>query len=881
MLYTGDFLTTISGRRVTVEIVTGGTPAPVREIGAGGLLFAPSPVSLTDNGNDTFDALICRSAVIRLLTTGWHDDMFARDITDSRVTVRAGDRVLFVGYIEPQTYSQPYSDTYNLVEINCVDLLTAMSHTRYRDAGSPWGSWSAISSAAEVISLREILGYIMPEGVTVLWDRSRLMADGRDPWLWAGVSESAFLGANEDSVWTDAEVLAAILKYLDLHAVQEGDTVYLYNWETIRQGAAAWYVPGESEPAMLTQPRLIGLSAHTVAGDDAQLSVGEVYSQLALTAELQVVDEVVDSPLDSSDITSPFVVRQLYLRDLQYSPKDEVEYGSESHARAETAFRGILTGTQEDIESGTYTLPDITRTDWYIQVMTHPQWTFNASGVSDIVGYARQTANTRGQQATGNLLRSGIGAALIQWTADEYHYSTDGLGSSSRQTETSLVVSVYGNGKTGDMALPTETQLLAAIPVAEYNGAEAVTLSPADEATTNYIVVSGRITMVPVMEARVSALRFLAGFDTDPAANVYLNKFDDAQGFYLRQWWMSEAANIQTAYPETDSFEGLLPVLPYMPKKYEYNYSAVGSSDDKISNFAVLACMLIVGDRCVVGTQHGDGSVSYEWRQYKSREACANDDEYYAQSFTLDINPGTGDYILGQEYELTDNVRYSMGIDAKGIAVKIAKSDGVSGKVCFKVLGPVNQTWDVITRRHRTWFRREKWSADTIELLPQISSIYVTDFAVRLYSNNGGTSTLEGKDLVYVSEVQGDFVNRKDDISFGLTSGLTAAERNALGVTERTSLSTVTDLADNTPVTAMTDGRRTAKPEALYLDAYYNDVSAPRKELSITVAPAYASRFARYTHPALPGVEFYTRSLSQEVREEECPMILRQRGGEA
>ena len=156
MLYTGDFLTTISGRRVTVEIVTGGTPAPVREIGAGGLLFAPSPVSLTDNGNDTFDALICRSAVIRLLTTGWHDDMFARDITDSRVTVRAGDRVLFVGYIEPQAYSQPYSDTYNMVEVNCVDLLTTMSHTRYRDAGTPWGSWSAISSAAEVISLREI-----------------------------------------------------------------------------------------------------------------------------------------------------------------------------------------------------------------------------------------------------------------------------------------------------------------------------------------------------------------------------------------------------------------------------------------------------------------------------------------------------------------------------------------------------------------------------------------------------------------------------------------------------------------------------------------------------------------------------------------------------
>ena len=127
-----------------------------------------------------------------------------------------------------------------------------------------------------------------------------------------------------------------------------------------------------------------------------------------------------------------------------------------------------------------------------------------------------------------------------------------------------------------------------------------------------------------------------------------------------------------------------------------------------MSKVAVLACMLIVGDKCVVekGTQ---GQVTdFEWRKYKTLEQCADEDEYYQQCFTIGFDPKIGDKIVGSKFDLQNNVSYRLGIDAEGIAIPVRKADGVSGQVRFMILGPVNTLWDVVTRRHRTWFRHTK-----------------------------------------------------------------------------------------------------------------------------------------------------------------------------
>lgn len=46
-----------------------------------------------------------------------------------------------------------------------------------------------------------------------------------------------------------------------------------------------------------------------------------------------------------------------------------------------------------------------------------------------------------------------------------------------------------------------------------------------------------------------------------------------------------------------------------------------------------------------------------------------------------------------------------MNLDAKGTAIPIKKSDALSGAVVFRILGPVNLTWNDITRRHPSFWR--------------------------------------------------------------------------------------------------------------------------------------------------------------------------------
>lgn len=64
-----------------------------------------------------------------------------------------------------------------------------------------------------------------------------------------------------------------------------------------------------------------------------------------------------------------------------------------------------------------------------------------------------------------------------------------------------LVISVNGNGKDGESEFyPNDSDLLEAIPCAEYVGNEVGgVFSPSDGNTTNYIVISGKMVMNPLM----------------------------------------------------------------------------------------------------------------------------------------------------------------------------------------------------------------------------------------------------------------------------------------------------------------------------------------------------------------------------------------------
>ncbi len=206
------------------------------------------------------------------------------------------------------------------------------------------------------------------------------------------------------------------------------------------------------------------------------------------------------------------------------------------------------------------------------------------------------------------------------------------------------------------------------------------------------------------------------------------------------------------------------------------------------------------------------------------------------------------------------------------MAIPLPSDVKLSGKVQMMILGPVNTVWGDVSRRHRTWFRREKWTTSEVPLLAHVSNIVIRDLSISLMSDNGGAEPLTENDLIYVSDTAETFVNVKDGIDFKINSGLTAEECAQLGVADSISLSNVLDMATLAPMLKIyrksgANNVELGKAEQMYCDSYYSEYREPRVQLTqkIEESGRGVDRLTRFTHPALPGRTFYIVGMSRNL----------------
>lgn len=868
--------------RIEVHILTGGDRTKETVIGEknGELSFTDDPVELTSQVNDTFDHLLCQQATVRLLARNFVPDFFCASCRDAVVNIYREGKCLFAGFIEPQSYSQGYNEEFDEIELSCIDALTALQYAKYRDVGSLGVLYNVVKAEAEqrtfLAMLKEILGGVTTEldivggnAMRYLYDGSKAVDDlaGNRYAIFGQltVSELLFLGDEEDDVWQQDEVLEEILKYLNLHIVQDGFTFYLFSWESVKGDERIYWRDLLTGASVTTARQTTDIVTGLVTDTDTTISVGEVYNKIMLTAKVESMESVIESPLDNDLLKSPFSNKQKYM----------TEYSSDGEgSKAINAFDAMTHGQETSYSGGCVT-------DWYVQMMNNSQWLFPKSGSGNLM--EEYCSEGRNQHILPNWLAKNQGAAIM--ALGKVEKKTDGKDNSptSKVEMTNyLVVSVNGNCDDKEATTyPNTNSLKAGIPRAVYNGSmTGGVFSPTDEGTTNYIVLSGKLVLNPVMaltdtyaQIHYSSMIYAWWHKTVPSRN-------NGDGrYYTQQWWATETPNVGTTW-DIITDHGFVPFTDTGPQLYEFKYSAIGDGSDHISKVGVLACMLIIGDKCVVekGTE---GQVSdFEWRKYKTLEECADEDEYYQQCFTIGFDPKIGDKIVGTKFDLQNNVSYELGIDAEGIAIPIKKSDKVSGRVRFMILGPVNAVWDVVTRRHKTWFRHTKWNSTTIPLLAHVSSIMVEQFEVKIYSDNGLVNNTGDNDLVYMSDTKESFVNVKDDIEMKINSALTAAECQALDVTDSVKMSTPVNTLTGEGLLTIYDHNReeSAKPEQLYVDSYYKEWHAPRVVMTQKLTDTdggIVSLFAHYRHPMM-GKTFFVQGISRNLEEGYAEMTLKE-----
>ena len=891
--------------RIEVHIVTHGDKTDNQEISkdTGDIQWTDDPVEIESQVSDTFDVLLPQQATIRLQVRNFVADLFCADLRDAVVNIYHEGECLFAGFLEPQTYSQGYSEEFDEIELSCIDVLTALKSFKYGDVGSAGRLYHEVKANARQRSFQEMITEMLTSltshidilgghSMSLCFDGSKAIDNQTGSryriFSQLSINELLFLSDEEDNVWTQEEVLSELSKYLNLHVLQLGFTFYIFSWESVKRAASITWQNLLTGQTSETPYRKMDIRTGDVIGDDTTMSIGEVYNQLLLTCKVEKMEQLIESPLEDSALRSDFPAKQKYMNEF-------ISWGTGKRAAA--GFRDLVFNSTTAYDAASII-------DWYVWVKRHPNWTFPMHDNSLHAGmslpdYFGQAG--RNQQAYLQWLGGHLGAALVAYgkVATEMARG-DNSPLAKIDMDNYLVLSVNGNGKDDAQATyPQDADLRAAIPYAVYEGKKAGgVFSPADEQTTNYIVLSGKMILNPIM-AQTAAFRDLRTkewtaknlFSGKPIeegkACVYGNVVKDKNGsekYYTCKYWKQTDSNPkQNEEPQwdEDGDGGWYPFTGTAPENYEYNYSAVGDGSDRISKIGVVACMLIVGDKCVVEKGSGSQIEDFEWRKYKERSACSSDDEYYQQSFTIGFDPKIGDKLIGREYSLQNNISWRRGIDTEGMAIPIRKRDHVSGSVRFVILGPVNVLWGDITRRHPTFFRHTKWTEHAVPLLAHVSSIQIKQFEVKLHSDNGLIEHLgDEHDIIYMSDAKTSFCNKKDDLEFKITSALTYDESVQLGIVNTPSLSTPVNMASGDGVLQVcnTLTGQQAKAEQLYVDAYYREYHAPRVVLKQTFADRAHGIVDLFTHyrQAFMGKTFFVQAINRNLTEGSAELTLKE-----
>lgn len=894
----GSFLSQQSDT-ITVHIVTGNDRTQTIEIGTekADVYFSEDPAEIENEVNDTFDVLLRNSAKIRLLCGDLITNLFSTSCRDAVVNIYKNDTCIFAGFIEPQTLSQPYNNRWDELELNCIDALSALQYSKYKNVGALGVIYAFVKAEAAQRSFYDIATEILQgvtKGLDILgnqnikfwYDGSKAVdaqtANRYQVFRQLSISDLLFMGDDESDVWQQDEVLEELLKYLNLHIVQDGFNFYIFSWESVKAipDKIIWHdIVANSTKTTAQQAVTIALA--NVADCDTTISIGDVYNQLLLTAKVEDIESVIESPLDDDLLVSPYINKQKYL----------TEYSSDGEGK--TAYNAFYAMTHN--QKTTYGAGAIT--DWYVQVMRNKQWTFPMKGNTDIDIVDYFGSEGTNQHALPDWLGQAPGAAIMALGSVKINTANDDNSPTSKVNMTNyLVVSVNGNGvdNNEDKTYPSVADIQKNIPYAVYNGNKAGgVFSPPDEETTNYIVLSGKVILNPIMRqtntyTNLHNKEWKSGLPMGLKENeIYVwhqtvpSRNNGDGRYYTRQYLQAETPDKEVSWHEgADS--GFYPYTGEGSEEYEFKYSAVGDSTDTISKVAVLACMLVIGDKCVVETGTDGQTTDFVWQKYKERSECQSDDEYYQQCFTIGFDPKIGDKLVGTEFSIQNNIDYKMGIDAEGIAIPITKGDKISGQVRFMILGPVNAIWDVITRRHPTFFRHTKWSSSSVPLLAHVSSILIKSFEVKVYSDNGLISNgNDDNDIIYMSDTKETFVNKKDDLEFKINSALTATECAQLGVSNTVKLSTPLNISTGDGVLEVYDrnGNVKAKPEQIYVDSYYTEYHRPRivMEQKLRDIDNVVSLFNHYRHEALDK-EFFVQGIGRNLIEGRADLTLKEIG---
>ena len=860
----GDFRD-VNNVLYSVHILSNNDKTKELIIGEKGLLFSGSPISIETDIDDTFQTIIRRSATINLVTSDYiGDKLFANNSRNIKVNIYKEDLCIYAGFVEPNTFSQPFANGLEEFTINTTDALTTLQYYNYGDVTLK--TYLKAKKDAKVKTFKDMLDQMLGDildidivngtsGV-IYYDLSKGITKGKESTIFndCSMSELYLLGDEADDVWTNEDVLEQMLQYLNLHIIQDGLDYYIFDWNSIKNRRTNWQNM-TLRAVTLQNPSVIEMTSEMHSSNDTNLSVADVYNQVSVKCKLEDQEDVIKSPMDSDSLSSLYNGKQKYM----------TEYISEGEGRrANNAFFDM-------IHDRTTTYDGCRTVDWYLQAMYNRNWNFITPNgdITDLCEFGNNMyinqwklpKYLKDNQLIPSLFRMG--------SIEKKPNITDNSPTSKIDMSNYLFISINGNGDdTETNHSPSDQTLQNRSGMIEYIGnSSGGVFSPTDDVTTNYLVFSGKLCLMPIQK-ETDKFSTLLNYDRGSYWHKTVPSDNNGDGRYYTRKWYNQTRPSDEA---TSYIKGALSLHPWTKDKanheLQYNYTSNGDSTDKFSKLPVLECELIIGNKRLIETNIDIyGNSTFKWVEI-GKEPIIDGDKI--TTFSLGINPKIGDKIIGDEFSIQNNISYTMNLETEGTAIPITKDDALSGAVVFRILGPINLTWNDITKRHKTWFRHTKWYNNTKFVLSHLENIIIKDFECKVYSDQAGNDSDEDNDLIYMSNETDKFVNKKDDTEFKFITQLSSAECIQKGIKNSINLNAVINTNTRTPLESIYNAttNETAKPEEHYINQYYLAYSKPKLIMETDLHDTDDISIQNIFHSKVLKRNFFVQSINRDLKE--------------
>lgn len=858
----GDFRD-VNNVLYSVHILSDNDKTKELTIGEKGLFFSGSPISIETDIDDTFQTIIRRSATINLVTSDYiGDKLFANNSRNIKVNIYKEDLCIYAGFVEPNTFSQPFANGLEEFTINTTDALTTLQYYYYCNLKD----YQQAKKDASVKTFKEMLDKMLDDilnidivegtGGCVYYDLSKGIAKGKESTIFSdcSMSELYLLGDEADDVWTNEEVLEQMLQYLNLHIIQDGLDYYIFDWNSIKNRRADWYNM-TLQSNIKVNPLVIEMTGEMHSSNNTNLSISDVFNQVSLKCQLEAYEDVIKSPMDSDSLASLYNGKQLFM----------TEYISEgNNINANAAFFNLLHNRDTSYS-------ECRTVDWYLQAMYNKNWNF-VTPKGDITDLCEFSNNVYiNQWKIPKYLKDNqiIPCLFKMGSVEKKPITKDNSPTSKIDMSSYLFISINGNGDDSEANhSPSDLTLQNRSGMIEYIGNNSGgVFSPTDDATTNYLVFSGKLCLMPIQK---ETDKYSTLINNDIGSYLYKTVPSDNNKkgrYYTRKWYTSK-----------DTYLNAISLHPWTKDKanhdLQYNYTSKGDSTDKFCKLPVLECELLIGNKRLIETNIDVyGNSTFKWVEI-GKEPIIDGDK--VTTFSLGINPKIGDKIIGDEFAIQNTIDYTMNLETEGTAIPITKADALSGAVIFRILGPVNLTWNDITRRHKTWFRHAKYVDNTKFVLSHLENIIIKDFECKIYSDQSGND--EDNDLIYMSNETDKFVNKKDDTEFKFITQLSSVECVQKGIKNSVNLNAVINTNTRTPLESIYNAttNETAKPEEHYINQYYLAYSKPKIIMETDLHDTDDISIQNIFHSDVLKRNFFVQSISRDLREASAHIKLKE-----